>query len=170
MIVGLFALTLAYQVPYQLGVTLLHQLFIVKAASLMLSLLFDLRLLFIHERIVVCLEPFVESLSYERHLCLFRNTRLILANLCVFAKYINYFGHVSDGQGLFKLRFSCFEFLIIDSHLEDFLEGESELDAAVCSLELVAEDFEGSPLHGRVKPFCKHTPLCIVLAQDDDLA
>ena len=69
----------------------------------MLSLVFDLHLLLIHEGIVICLEPFVESLSYERHLCLFLYTRLILANLCVFAKFIDYFSHVSDGQGFFEL-------------------------------------------------------------------
>ena len=65
MVVGLEALTLANQIPNQLGVALLHQLFIVKASSLMQSLVFNLHLLLIHERIVICLEPFVESLSYE---------------------------------------------------------------------------------------------------------
>ena len=57
----------------------------------------------------------------------------------------------------------------MDSHLQNSLETKSELDAAVRTLELVAEDFEGSPLHGRIEPFCEHAPFCVVLAQDDDL-
>ena len=60
---------------------------------------------------------------------------------------------------------NALQFLVIDSHGKDFLEGIPELDVTVSSLDLVAEKSHRGTLHRRIEPICENCLFLVILAQ-----